>query len=763
LREGIKMKKPTVPLSVCPWLVITFFASALTPAQLDARSPGRTHLTPPTQGCQPCPEVHVILLEGGEHTIRIAYHVPAFTIETVQIDGEAYYRPILQGQPHTTQKGMPDLPFVCHSVIIPEDSRMRVQVTGSTFTEYRLPIAPSRGLIPCDVWPGDVAYEFAQQYALDEFYPRSIAQLGSPYTLRDFRGVAVRVHPFAYNPRTQTLRHYSEIILEVSEVDPVASASSGAYDGRCNRFFSSIYGARFLNYEVHRSRAVPERGRMIVISHSSFLDATQPYVNWKRRKGIPTDLYAVEDIGATASDIKAFIQSEYDADNGLTFVQLVGDAEQIPTFLIERDFCSGLATSDASYALLDGDDSYPDIFVGRFSAQTVAEVDTQVERTIYYERDLSEGEWLHKGTGLGSCWGEGYGYMGLRDRDLVETLRLMLLGYTYTEVDQLYESGDPPGCDSVPTALFVSAVNEGRGIVNAEGHGDCEATFMIPPGGEYGDLFTADEVYDLLNDYALPFMSLSVPYVGNFQIDETYAEAWLRARTGSGAPIGAVAVYASSTDLDYASPQAAQYAMVDLLVTEQMKTVGGLMYNGACYAIDLYGDRGEKTFKSYHIFGDASLQVRTDTPGTMDVAHEPTIALGTLSFDLTVAGVEGALCALSRDCVLLGVGYTDETGHAVIELDEPVSGGEPLDLVVSAYNKVTYSTSIEIVPCMMVGDVDCDGDTDLDDYGFFTGCLGGPHCPNPGCDPVHFVRADLDWDSDLDLVDFGLFQEAFGE
>ncbi|UCF33211.1 MAG: hypothetical protein JSV78_12850, partial [Phycisphaerales bacterium] len=574
------MKKPIVPLSVCAWFLITFLGSALAPTQLVAHSAGRTCLTPPTQDRQPCSEVRVSLLEGGEHTIRIAYHVPAFTIEAVQIDGEAYYRPVLQGQPHTTQKGMPDLPFVCHSVIIPDDSRMRVRVAGSTFTEYRLPIAPSRGLIPCDVWPGDVPYEFAEHYALDEFYPRSIAQLGSPYTLRDFRGIAVHVHPFAYNPRTQTLRHYSEIVLEVSDVDPLVSASSGAHNGRCNRFFSSIYGARFLNYEVHRSRTVPEHGRMIVISHSSFLDATQPYVNWKRQKGIPTDLYAVEDIGATASDIKAFIQGEYDADDGLTFVQFVGDAEQIPTFLIERDFCPGLATSDASYALLDGDDSYPDIFVGRFSAQTVAEVNTQVERTIHYERDLAEGEWLHKGTGLGSCWGEGYGYMGLRDRDLVETLRLMLLGYTYTEVDQLYESGDPPGCDSVPTALFVSAINDGRGIVNAEGHGDCEATFMIPPGGEYGDLFTADEVYDLLNDYALPFMSLSVPYVGNFQIDETYAEAWLRARTGSGAPIGAVAVYASSTDLDYASSQAAQYAMVDLLVTEQMKTVGGLMYNG---------------------------------------------------------------------------------------------------------------------------------------------------------------------------------------
>jgi hypothetical protein len=201
--------------------------------------------------------------------------------------------------------------------------------------------------------------------------------------------------------------------------------------------------------------------------------------------------------------------------------------------------------------------------------------------------------------------------------------------------------------------------------------------------------------------------------------------------------------------------------MVDLLVTEQANTIGGLMYNGACYAIDLYGARGEKTYKSYHILGDVSLQVRTDAPDTMDVVHEPSIALGTTSFEVTVAGVKDALGALSQNYELLGFGYTDGTGQAVIELDKPLSSTEPVDLVVSAYNKVTYMASLDVASCIVTGDLDCDGDADLDDFALFAGCMGGPDSPNPGCEPGHFAGADLDGDGDSDLADFATFQEAF--
>jgi len=745
--------KKVVVISVCTLVLLVPVGSVLAGNQPSGSSLKVSDLKVIGKVEQPTRCIDVDVIESNEHITKISYTISDFTTEKARINEREYYRVVMKGESNITEKGMPDLPKICRSIIIPDNVKMEVKVSASEFVEYQMPIAPSRGFISRDVNPDDVPYEFSETYNLGGFYPHDIAKLGSPYILRDFRGITVTVYPFVYNPQTQTLRVYTHIVLEVRNVGVDYENVKVRDNKKCNQYFVDIYKGHFLNYGDYRYDALDEHGRMIVIyGDVHFISAIQPYVDWKRQKGIPTDLYDVATIGTTAEEIKTFIQGEYDAGNGLTFVQLVGDAAQIPTFLIARDFCDGMATSDPSYALLEGEDSYPDIFVGRFSAETVAEVQTQVERTIYYERDIVAGEWLHKGTGVGSAWGEGYGYLGLRDRDVVELLRQMLLDYTYTEVDQLYEGGEPPfGIVPVPVPEFMNAINEGKGIIIHEGHADCEASFMIPPGTPSpGDIFTTDSVYLFTNDYMLPFVTIGAPYLGNFQIDLAFPEAWLRATNDvTGAPIGAIAVYASSVDLDYASPQAAQYEMVELLVTEAVNTIGGLMYNGACHAIDLYGSRGEKTYKSYHIFGDASLQVRTDTPAAMTVLHESAVDTGSSSFEVTVVGMEDALCAISRNYELLGYGYTDETGHTLIEFDQPITAGGPLDLVVTAYNKISYITQISVTGgSVLYGDANGDGVIDLGDVLHLVSYLyKGGSAPDP------LEAGDCDCNGIIDLGD----------
>ncbi|MCK4343313.1 MAG: hypothetical protein KAY37_16485 [Phycisphaerae bacterium] len=55
------------------------------------------------------------------------------------------------------------------------------------------------------------------------------------------------------------------------------------------------------------------------------------------------------------------------------------------------------------------------------------------------------------------------------------------------------------------------------------------------------------------------------------------------------------------------------------------------------------------------------------------------------------------------------------------------------------------------------GDLDYDGDVDLDDFNTFAGCLAGPdNAYPPECD-----GADLNRDGDIDLADFATFQRGF--
>ena len=58
----------------------------------------------------------------------------------------------------------------------------------------------------------------------------------------------------------------------------------------------------------------------------------------------------------------------------------------------------------------------------------------------------------------------------------------------------------------------------------------------------------------------------------------------------------------------------------------------------------------------------------------------------------------------------------------------------------------------------LAGDLDADGDADLDDFILLADCLAGPQIPPPGgCPP----EADLDTDGDMDLEDYAAFQIAY--
>jgi cysteine-rich repeat protein len=70
---------------------------------------------------------------------------------------------------------------------------------------------------------------------------------------------------------------------------------------------------------------------------------------------------------------------------------------------------------------------------------------------------------------------------------------------------------------------------------------------------------------------------------------------------------------------------------------------------------------------------------------------------------------------------------------------------------------------VEVTVVAPSGDLDGDGDVDLDDYAILWACLAGPGVtvPPEGCLPGQFARADLQGDNDVDLADFGAFANLF--
>ncbi|HHH79837.1 MAG TPA: gingipain R, partial [Thermoplasmatales archaeon] len=444
---------------------------------------------------------------------KLTCHINGFNMEPVWIDGEKYFRVTMGREPNILHKGCPDVPVICRSIVIPDDVKMETRITYIDYQDYEdVMIAPSKGVVLRTVDPLDIPYEFGEIYQKNAWFPEKLVVLREPYILRDLRGQVVEINPVQYNPVTKQLRVYTDIIVEVY---PAAPGEINVYERtkpltKIDRDFRSIYERHFLNFDsIHFNgldrdpyNPVDEQGNMLVICYDDFYDAMQPLVTWKNMKGIPTEMVKISEVGSNSDDIYNYIVDYYNT-KGLTFVLLVGDAAQIPPRYV------GSVASDTSYSYVVGNDHYPDLFVGRFSAENTAHVETQVERTINYEKYPQAGaDWYHKGVGIASS--QGPGDDGEYDYQHVRNIRSDLFGYTYTYVDELYDGSqggdDEPGN---PTPSMVSdALNNGRSIINYCGHGSTTSW------GTSG--FSNTDVNALTNDNMLPFIFSVACLNGNF-------------------------------------------------------------------------------------------------------------------------------------------------------------------------------------------------------------------------------------------------------
>ncbi|MBN2461438.1 MAG: hypothetical protein JXB60_07505, partial [Candidatus Cloacimonetes bacterium] len=617
-------------------------------------------------------EFSIALTRNETDYVILVFDFGHFQAEPVTIAGKTYYSLNLEKESNIQERGYPELPTINRSLIIPDASGVAIEILDSESVDYSLPVAPSKGEILRSQDPATVPYSFAGIYQEDAFFPESTAKLGDPYILRDFRGILLTVFPFAYNPRSGTLRIYHHLEVKVTFQGRSETNIKDRPRNGYSADFECVYRNHFLNFDPSRYTQVDETGRLIVICHGDFLDEIQPYVDWKLQKGIQTDLYDVASIGATAELIKAFIEDEYDSAEGLTFVQLVGDAAQIPTFL------SGIHGLDPVYAEVEGSDSYPDLFVGRFSGTETAHIATQVERTLYYERDIDPGNWMHYALGVAS--NQGPGDDGEFDWQHLDNIRDDLLAYNYTYVGQVYD----PGATDTEVA---NELNAGRGFVNYTGHG---SIYSWSTSG-----FNTTDINNLTNSFTLPFICDVACYNGDFVNYSCFGEIWLRATHNTfGFPTGAIAIYASSISQPWNPPMAAQDEVTDLLVAEEMNTVGGLFFNGSCQMMDDYPS-SDYVFEAWNIFGDVSLMVRTDTPAELLVTHSSIIDGNDTVFFVST-GFSGALvCLTDADNQIIDSGYTNVLGW--IYLDLPArSGYEEYNLTVTAYNYDTYQATITV-------------------------------------------------------------------
>ena len=588
--------------------------------------------------------------------------------------------------------GAPDMGKLTSSMIIPDQAEMEINVVSQNYYDLTsIDIAPSKGNLKRDIDPATISYSYGKMYGQNNFYPSSIATLNSPYILRDYRAQTISLCPFQYNPITKVLRVYTNVIISVSVKTPTGGQNSFeriTAEKIVDNEFEAIYKRQFINYGSQKNRGVmftplEENGSMLVICYDAFASDMQPFVTWKNKKGIATELVLKSVAGATAVAIKAYITSYYSTHPTLKYVLLVGDAAQIPSSTTSS------GDSDNNYGFISGADSYPELFIGRFSATSSTETQIMVNRTLNYETTPQAGAaWYKKGIAIGSD--QGPGDDNEYDFEHQRGLRSQLLAYTYNDITENFD-GSQGGIDVAgnPSATSIGTqINNGVGIITYTGHGS-DLSF-----GTTG--YSTTNITSLTNTNAYPFIWSVACVNGNFVANATcFAEGWLRAGTPA-APKGALATIMSTINQSWDPPMEGQDAMVAILVESAAgnikRTFGGVSMNGCMQMNDAYAAAGAEMTDTWTIFGDPSVMLFTDSPTDMITSHVSSTPIGTTSITVN-NNTPGALICLSKSGVILGTGISDGTS-AVIAIPAATAG--VIDVTATAYNKMPYAGTINV-------------------------------------------------------------------
>ncbi|MEL1245434.1 C25 family cysteine peptidase [Flavobacterium sp. DGU11] len=635
-------------------------------------------------------EIKLVRNTASEITLNNA--APVFVSHSKNVNGTAYQDFSSASKVLTMEKGAPALPVHSESVIVPDSGNVSIVISYESFEEFdNVAVLPSKGSLKRNVNPNAIAYDFGTAYTQDAFYPGNLAAVSKPYILRDTRGVTVSFYPYQYNPVTKKLRLYRNITANV-----VVNQNEQGINEKTNTkatstgLFNQVYQNHYINSEMYLP--VAENGEMLVIAPDEYLEALSPLAEWKTKKGIRTTIAPLSETGDTPEDIKAYIRDFYNSNPGLIYILLAGDHDDLPTYTYGISGGGEELWSDTYYAQLEGNDFYPEALIGRFSGN-VEEVSLMVNRTLEYEINPHEGNWITRAAGIGSNEGDGIGDDGEPDWQHMRNIATKLLENGYSYVHELYDGshGENDEDGDVQPSMVANALNGGIGLLNYTGHGGQDV--MVT------GWYTINDAYGLENNGKYPFVVSVACNNGTFAGGTSLCEAMLRVQHNE-LPAGAIAAAGSSILMAWAEPMQTQDEMAELITGSEpgneKYTLGGLFYNGQMSMLENYSDSDTaiEIMQTWVLFGDPSVVFRTNEATQIVATHQEVIEDSDATVTIQCA-VEGARVAITQNGVIVGTGIVSG-GQVVITLNGLSGELVPLSVTITQQNFIPYQGTIAL-------------------------------------------------------------------
>jgi len=651
-------------------------------------------------------------------SIRLSYSLDKLNWSyTTSNQGEQFAEIWIDKGYSTGEIGAPKLPAFKQLIRIPDGTTPKIRVISyreeivslekEGVLSHVVPVQPS-------VSKGEDSTKIRFQirrdvYAKNSYQQPQIARLEVLGTLRSYTVARLVVSPVDYNPVAKTLRVFNDIELDVSfpnaedkhETDLQAATYSPYFDV----ISQSLLNATSSTFDEH-----PDLTRypvkMLIISDRMFESELKPYIAWKTLKGFRVVTAYTDVIGSNPDLIKTYIREQYNSATGTdpapTFLVLVGDVAQVPASATGSS--SGKKT-DLYYASTDGD-MFPEMYYGRLSAATPAQLKNIVDKILYYERyQFEDPTYLNNVTliaGVDATWNPKVAQPTVK----YGTANYFNPAHGFGSIYEFGVSNDPSNPAAIPGYTNCYAANKiAVGLINYTAH--CSQTSWNDPS------LSIASVNGFTNTNRYPVALANCCYSGDFGFGECIGEAWLRAE-GKGAvtyigsapssywledmywSVGAfpmvgenngyVPTLAETTLGAYDEPFASSY-----FTTGPMVFAGNL----AVTEVDIQGYPNQSSptyyWQAYNILGDPSIMPYLTEAEANDVSHSPTIPIGVDMF--RVFAKSGSYVALTKDTVILGTAFVDQTGEVEMPITPVVSSGDVV-IVVTRPQTIPYIDTI---------------------------------------------------------------------
>ena len=439
---------------------------------------------------------------------------------------------------------------------------------------------------------------------------------------------------------------------------------------------------------------------MLIVCYEGAITYMADYISWKRAKGMIVDVQTIETIGSDYTTIKEYLANYYN-EHHPDYVELIGDVNgtyAIPATYIVSPTSGEMAVSDNGYALVEGDDYFPEFLIGRISVAGPMEMVTILNKTVNYERNPTSenNEWMKKALLVAG----NYTDSGAHPLTPVWTsiwLRDKMLDHGYTNVDTVFSlSGSQEGA-----TIIQNSINSGVQYIGYRGWGDAN--------GWHYPYFHIPEL-QVTNSYAMnPVVASIVCNTGDYAnttVNPCFGEKWLRMGTPNN-PNGCVAFFGPSDLHTHTNYNNAIYAgFFSGILDEGIRSFGAAVLRGKFEVYNNFpaetavGANVEFWYYIYNILGDPSLNLWKLQPAQITCDLPASVNQSTSFIEVDLPNLEGATVSATKD----GVNYTYTKitdGNGIVEIDPEQSGD--ITITITRNNRVPFIQTISVTEASGIG------------------------------------------------------------